>query len=131
MSYPFLVEDAGEIYCIPETCGADEVALFRAVEFPRKWSKVAVLVEHFGGVDPTVFRHGGRWWLTCTERGRDADVKLWVWYASDLLGPWTPHARNPSKPTCVTPGQVECRSCTKASCTGPHKTARRGTGGES
>ncbi len=97
MSYPFLVEDAGEIYCIPETCGADEVALFRAVEFPRKWSKVAVLVEHFGGVDPTVFRHGGRWWLTCTERGRDADVKLWVWYASDLLGPWTPHARNPVK----------------------------------
>ena len=97
MSYPFLVEDAGQIYCIPETCGAEEVALFRAVEFPRKWSKVAVLVEHFGGVDPTVFRHDGRWWLMCTEKGRDADVKLWIWHASDLLGPWTPHAQNPVK----------------------------------
>jgi hypothetical protein len=97
MSYPFLLEDAGEIYCIPETCGADEVALFRAVEFPRKWSKVAVLVEHFGGVDSTVFRHDGRWWLMCTERGRDADLKLWVWHASHLLGPWKPHDRNPVK----------------------------------
>ncbi len=97
MSYPFLVEDAGEIYCIPETSYAGEVALFRAVEFPRRWSKVAVLVEHFGGVDPTVFRHGGRWWLTCTEKGRDADVKLWVWHAPDLRGPWTAHARNPVK----------------------------------
>ncbi len=97
MSYPFLVDDAGEIYCIPETCGADEVALFRAVEFPHKWSKIAVLVDHFGGVDPTVFRHAGRWWLMCTEKGRDADVKLWIWHASDLLGPWTPHARNPVK----------------------------------
>jgi hypothetical protein len=97
MSYPFLVEDAGEIYCVPETCYADEVALFRAVEFPHRWSKEAVLVEHFGGVDPTVFRHDGRWWLTCTEKGPDADTQLWVWHAFDLLGPWTPHARNPVK----------------------------------
>ncbi len=97
LSYPFLVEEAGQIYCIPEACGAGEVALFRAVDFPRKWSKVAVLVEHFGGVDPTVFRHDGRWWLMCTEKGRDADVKLWIWHASDLLGPWAAHARNPVK----------------------------------
>jgi len=59
MSYPFLVEADGEIYCIPETSRADEVALYQAVEFPRKWRKAAVLLEHFGGVDPTVFRHDG------------------------------------------------------------------------
>ena len=97
MSYPFLVEDAGQLYCIPETCYADEVALFRAIEFPQRWSKVAVLVDHFAGVDPTVFRHAGRWWLTCTEKGRDEDAKLWVWHAPDLRGPWTAHARNPVK----------------------------------
>jgi hypothetical protein len=97
MSYPFLVEDAGEVYCIPETCSANEVALFRALEFPRRWSKVAVLIENFGGVDPTVFRHGGIWWLFCTQKGRYADTELWVWYASDLFGPWTPHAGNPVK----------------------------------
>jgi hypothetical protein len=97
MSYPFLVEDAGQIYCIPETCAANEVALFRAVEFPRRWSKVAVLIENFGALDPTVFRHGGFWWLFCTQKGRYADTGLWVWYASDLFGPWTAHAGNPVK----------------------------------
>jgi hypothetical protein len=97
MSYPFLLEEAGEIYCIPETCSAHEVALFRAVEFPRKWSKVAVLLEHFAGVDPTVFRYDGRWWLMCTEKGPDEDLNLWVWHASDLLGPWKPHEGNPVK----------------------------------
>jgi hypothetical protein len=73
------------------------MALFRAVEFPRRWSKIAVLVERFSGVDPTVFRHDGRWWLMCTERGRDADASLWIWHAAELLGPWTAHARNPVK----------------------------------
>jgi len=97
MSYPCLFEEAGATYCVPETCQANEVALYRAVEFPRKWSKVAVLVEHFSGVDATVFRHDGRWWLMCTNSGRDADVKLWVWHAADLLGPWMPHALNPVK----------------------------------
>jgi hypothetical protein len=97
MSYPFLVEDKGEIYCVPETCQAGEIALFRAEEFPRRWSKVAALVERFEGVDPTVFRHEGRWWLTCTQKGREEEVSLWVWHAPDLLGPWTAHARNPVK----------------------------------
>jgi hypothetical protein len=96
-SYPFLIDHGGEIYCVPETSQANEVALFKAVDFPRRWSKIAVLVTKFAGVDPTVFRHGGRWWLTCTERGREADTSLWMWHASDLHGPWTPHVRNPVK----------------------------------
>ena len=97
MSYPFLVEDAGEIFCVPETCFADEIALFRAIEFPRKWSKVAVLVDQFAGIDPTIFRHGDRWWLMCTKKGHMADVELWVWHAAELRGPWIAHARNPVK----------------------------------
>ena len=97
MSYPFLVEADGEIYCIPETSRADEVALYQAVEFPRKWRKATLLLEHFGGLDPTVFRHDGRWWLMCTKKGSGADSRLWIWHASGLRGPWMPHARNPVK----------------------------------
>jgi hypothetical protein len=96
-SYPFLVENGGEIYCVPETCLANEVALFRAADFPRGWSKVGVLIKQFAGVDPTVFRHDGRWWLMCTQHGPREDSELWIWHASDLLGPWTEHARNPVK----------------------------------
>jgi hypothetical protein len=97
LSYPFLVEAAGGIYCVPETSGANEVALFRATGFPREWSKAAVLVEGFAGLDSTVFEHDGRWWLMCTKKGPREDVELWIWHAEDLFGPWEPHARNPVK----------------------------------
>ena len=97
MSYPYLLEEAGKIYCVPETCAVNEVALYRAVEFPHTWSKAAVLVGEFPGVDPSVFRHEDRWWLLCTRRGPQQDVELWVWHAAGLLGPWIPHVRNPVK----------------------------------
>jgi hypothetical protein len=97
MSYPFLLKGAGATYCIPETSEANEVALFRAIEFPSQWSKIAVLIERFAGVDPTVVRHEGRWWLMCTEKGPREDVELWLWHAAELKGPWIPHARNPVK----------------------------------
>ena len=96
-SYPFVVEHEGGIYCVPETSTANEIALYRAEEFPRNWSKVAVLVPDFPGVDPTLFRHDGRWWLLCTRGGALEDVELWAWHASELLGPWTEHALNPVK----------------------------------
>jgi hypothetical protein len=96
-SYPFLLEDAGETYCVPETSDAGEVALFRAVELPHRWEKVAVLLDGVAGLDATLFRHDGRWWLTCTRRGLREDVELWAWHAPELRGPWTEHARNPVK----------------------------------
>jgi hypothetical protein len=96
-SYPCLIEHDGKTYCVPETSHANEVALFEAKQFPTRWDKVAVLIDQFAGVDPTVFRHEGRWWLMCTEGGRDVDAALHVWHAPDLFGPWTPHTRNPVK----------------------------------
>lgn len=37
VSYPYLVESGGEVYCVPETNEAHEVALYRATDFPRAW----------------------------------------------------------------------------------------------
>ena len=98
-SYPCLVEDdaPGETYCVPETAAAGEIALYGADELPRRWSKEAVLVGGFPGVDPTVFRHEGRWWLFATRQGALEDVELWAWHAPSLRGPWSEHARNPVK----------------------------------
>jgi hypothetical protein len=97
LSYPCLVEDAGVVYCIPETARHHEIALYRAERFPDRWTREAVLVPGFAGADPTVFRHDGLWWLTSTDADRDADSHLCVWYASALRGRWTPHPRNPVK----------------------------------
>jgi hypothetical protein len=39
----------------------------------------------------------GRWWLFATRPGRHSLTKLYLWWADDLTGPWTPHPLNPVK----------------------------------
>ena len=97
MSYPYVLEHEGEVYCIPQISQAREISLYKAECFPHQWRKVATLVENICAVDPTVFEYEGRWWLFCTEDGEARDLTLFVWHAPDLLGPWEPHAGNPIK----------------------------------
>lgn len=96
ISYPYLIQNQGEIYCVPETYEAHEVAMYKATEFPKRWEKVAVLVDDFDGVDSTVFQFEGRWWLTCTSEEASLE-DLYAWHSRDLLGPWIPHTANPIK----------------------------------
>lgn len=96
-SYPYIVEDRGEIYCVPETNEAREVSLYRAVDFPTRWEKAATILTGVAALDGTVFRHEGRWWLTHTDRDAGQYVHLFVWHATNLDGPWEPHALNPVK----------------------------------
>lgn len=96
-SYPYLLEKSGEVYCIPETGDGREAALYRAVDFPRRWEKAATLLSGLAPLDSTIFEWGGLLWLTCTDLEDGAFSKLRLWYARDLLGPWTPHPANPVK----------------------------------
>jgi hypothetical protein len=95
ISYPYVILHNAQVYCIPETSEASEVYLYRALDFPHKWTREAVLIRDFAAVDSTIFRHEGRWWLICSARGQDHN--LFVWYSDDISGPWTPHAGNPVK----------------------------------
>jgi hypothetical protein len=101
-SYPFLVEYRGEAYCIPEVVEANEAALYRADGWPKtwppkRWVKVATLVEGFPVVDPSVVQFEGLWWLFCTNLKDEPNAKLRIWHAPTLFGPWEPHSANPVK----------------------------------
>jgi hypothetical protein len=98
LSFPFLFETDGQVYCVPECHEAGEVALYAADSFPDRWVKVATLLEHTAVVDPTVFRHGGYWWLAAAGLGmRSPSADLYLWYSRSVLGPWQPHPGNPVK----------------------------------
>lgn len=96
-SYPFLLEHEGEIFCVPETGAAREVGLYRATEFPGRWTKVATLLHGVAAADSTVLRHAGSWWLFCVDHDHGGPACLHLWYADHLTGPWTPHPSNPVK----------------------------------
>lgn len=103
LSYPYLFRWKDDIYCLPEQGEARAIVLYRAVEFPKRWEPVSTLFTEVSAADPTLFRHESYWWLSYTEAGIESNSRLMLWYASELTGPWLPHALNPIKidPRCA------------------------------
>jgi hypothetical protein len=96
-SYPFLVEDAGRVFMLPEIAASGDLVLFEAASFPSRWEPVATLLAGVPALDPTVFRHHDRWWLFATRLDRGANSDLFIWHAERLTGPWTSHRDQPVK----------------------------------
>lgn len=97
LSYPSLVEWDEEIWMIPESSANREIAIYRAVDFPLRWEKHAVLVSDVEAADATIAAHDGLLWMFAVTRegvGGYSDT-LAIWHASDLFGPWRAHPRNP------------------------------------
>jgi hypothetical protein len=99
LSYPFVFEHEGQIYMIPETAKANRIELWRAVEFPRRWSLAGPLVENINATDATLLQHDGRYWLFATvgENGASTWDELHGFHSASLFGPWVPHAASPLK----------------------------------
>ncbi len=94
LSYPFPLEIDGELYLVPESSAANEVALYRCVAFPDVWEREGALIG-IDGVDTTLFAHEGRWWAFATRFSTGPNLALHAFYAPGPRGPWTPHAQNP------------------------------------
>lgn len=97
LSYPFLIEEGGVLYMVPEASASGAVTLYRCVRFPDRWEPVARLLDTIEAADATIFQHGGRYWMTSVVRdgyGGYSDT-LAIHHASSLFGPWRPHALSP------------------------------------
>ena len=116
LSYPFLVEQDGELYMIPETGRNRTVEAYRCVDFPLRWRLERVLLEGVRLVDATFHRGPDRWWMFANAAAggsRMFDDELHLFHAERLLGDWQPHARNPVKSDarCARPaGQLAWRN---------------------
>jgi hypothetical protein len=103
LSYPFVIEENGTQYCIPEAYDNHAVSLYRAVDPPRVWEKVSTLLDDVEAVDATIFVHEGRHWLFCTEYAEPRHHRLLAFYADSLAGPYRAHPGNPVQvdPRCA------------------------------
>ena len=100
LSYPFLVEQDGELYMIPETGRNRTVEAYRCVDFPLRWRLERVLLDGVRLVDATFHRGADRWWMFANAAAggsRMFDDELHLFHAPSLLGDWKPHPRNPVK----------------------------------
>ena len=93
LSYPYVFEWQGERYMIPETLGASALCLYKADEFPTRWSRQQKLIEG-AHADPTIVRYEDLWWtFTCTRPYQHDVMRLY--FARDLAGSWKEHPRSP------------------------------------
>jgi hypothetical protein len=99
LSYPFVFEQDGEIFMIPETAGDRSIQLYRCAHFPDRWEFAGTLMSDIYAVDATLFQHENKWWLFANvkEPGGSSLDALHLFYAPQgpITGEWTPHPRNP------------------------------------
>lgn len=97
LSYPFLIEDNGELWMIPESTAQRDVPLYKCIRFPDKWERHSTLLSGLELADVTITRHNGLHYMFGAWRdgtGGYSDT-LAIYHADRLLGPWRPHAANP------------------------------------
>lgn len=98
LSYPFLFEQNGETFMIPETAENRTIELYRCVDFPDHWEYVRSLLTGIYAVDATLLQYAGRHWLFANvrETGGSSLNTLSLYSAHSLYADtWIPHPRNP------------------------------------
>ena len=93
LSYPQVFHWRGDYFMIPESLKAGAVRLYRANDFPTRWSSVGPLLQG-EWADPTVFRFAQKWWMFACAPAYQHDT-LWLFFADDVRGPWHKHPASP------------------------------------
>ncbi|MGQ9895388.1 MAG: glucosamine inositolphosphorylceramide transferase family protein, partial [Roseiflexus sp.] len=94
LSYPLVFAWNGDFYMTPETAECRQVRLYRAVEFPLRWSYEATLLEGDDYLDPTPFLYQGRWWMMVGTDAKENSI-LRLYHAATPVGPWQEHPCSP------------------------------------
>jgi len=93
LSFPFVFENEGQIYMLPETRQKDAVILYKSTGFPYNWESIQLLSgDKF--VDSSVIKHENMWYLfTTVWYGENNGLKIFV--SEQLEGGWQEHPRSP------------------------------------
>ena len=99
LSYPFLIEDKGELYMIPETSQNNSIELYKCKEFPLKWEFELTLIDNIKALDSTIVFKDGRYCLfanVVSNKGASSLDELFLFSSDKLVSKnWKPHPQNP------------------------------------
>lgn len=87
ISYPFIFEDNGEIYMVPESGDSLEVGLYKCIDFPNKWEKQPPLIYNISAGDNNIFKIDNKYWLFTTTQP-NLKHYLTILTSENLHGPW-------------------------------------------
>lgn len=96
LSYPYVFEWDNEYYMVPESYQANSIRLYKASNYPLKWTFIGDLIVGDVFEDTSLFRFGDYWWLlTDLAKPPYWAGTLRLFYSKHLVGPWTEHPKSP------------------------------------
>ncbi|MFK7867597.1 MAG: hypothetical protein AB8B77_09180 [Alphaproteobacteria bacterium] len=99
LSYPYIFQDQGTLYMLPEMHKNGVQRLYRAVDFPYKFEACGAPLLPYPIIDPALIFYQDRYWLFYTKTRADEPLheraNLYAAYADHLEGPYIAHDLNP------------------------------------
>ncbi|MBW7995690.1 MAG: hypothetical protein FVQ81_03770 [Candidatus Glassbacteria bacterium] len=92
LSYPYVFKWQDDYYMTPEAHTETAVRLYKATAFPDQWQYQGDIISGDHYISPTIFRHDDMWWMFAARLGNET---LRLFYAAELMGPWTEHPQSP------------------------------------
>ena len=91
LSFPNVFKYRGEWYMIPEAANSGGLQIFKAIDFPMKWEKVATALVGHRCIDNLVYQQNDTLFLFAYEGG------LRIYYTLNLLevDAWKEHPKSP------------------------------------
>jgi len=99
LSFPFIIEDNGEIYMIPESKQNKNIQLYKCIDFPYKWDLETILMDNVGAVDTVIIEKDNKYWLftnMIANEGASFIDELYLFSSDSLVSnQWKSHPLNP------------------------------------
>lgn len=99
LSFPFIIEDGGEMYMIPETEKNNRIELYKCIGFPFKWRFEKVLMNNIRAVDTVIVKKDKKYWMFTNlviTNGASLNDELHIFYSDKLVTDnWVSHPENP------------------------------------
>lgn len=98
LSYPYTLFYEGSWYCLPEQSASNKLEVFQIHPTTYQLEHPVEILSNFKAVDPSLILKDEKWYLFCTDASdKGADVRLHIFIADTLTGPYRPHQKNPVK----------------------------------
>lgn len=94
LSYPFIYSENNKIYVFPESAESGKLSCYEYDPVKKCLNFLKEIIE-LPLLDSTILRYNNKYWLFATLKGKDEDRKLGIYFSDTLLGPYSPHPKNP------------------------------------
>ena len=96
LSYPFIYAENNKTYIFPESAQNGKLSCYE-YDIESESLKFLKDILDLPLRDSTILKHDNKYWIAGTLSENVIDYKLNIYVSDSLLGPYTPHPKNPVK----------------------------------